>query len=260
VSPYDRRTAPRRIRPRRTGHHAPASTRLAQMSDLTPRDPDAEATAGAVGRPALRASDADRERVADLLRQAGGDGRLDVDELEERLQQVYRAKTVTELRPLIADLTPEAVIAHPGGGVTVRPGEGGTGAILSIMGGNDRKGRWRVAKHCLVINIMGGSDLDLNQAELSDREVTITVFSMMGGSEIYVPKGVDVRVTKLGLMGGNDVELDDATPLLGAPVIHLRLLSIMGGTDVKQGPKLSRAERKRQKELRRAAERGQLER
>ena len=34
------------------------------------------------------------------------------------------------------------------------------------MGGNDRKGRWRVAKHCKVINIMGGSDLDLNQAEL----------------------------------------------------------------------------------------------
>jgi hypothetical protein len=230
------------------------------MSDLTPRQPDAETTSGSGGPPALRASDADRERVVDILRQAAGDGRLDVDELDERLQRVYASKTVVELRPLIADLTPEAVTAQPASGVTVRPGEGGTGTILSIMGGNDRKGRWRVAKHCKVINIMGGSDLDLNQAELSDREVTITVFSLMGGSDIYVPKGVDVHVSKLGLMGGNDVELDDETPPLGAPVIRLRLISIMGGTDVKQGPKLSRAERKRQQELRRAAERGELER
>ena len=231
------------------------------MSDLTPRQPDAESTSGGGGPPALRASDADRERVVDILRQAAGDGRLDVDELDERMQRVYATKTVAELRPLIADLTPAvAFTAQPASGVTVRPGEGGTGTILSIMGGNDRKGRWRVAKHCMVINIMGGSDLDLNQAELADREVTITVFSLMGGSDIYVPKGVDVQVSKLGLMGGNDVELDDETPPLGAPVIRLRLISIMGGTDVKQGPKLSRAERKRQRELRRAAERGELDR
>jgi len=231
------------------------------MSDLNPRQPDAQPATGTGGAPALRASDADRERVADILRQAGGDGRLDVEELDERLQRAYATKTVAELRPLIADLTPaEAVATQPASGVTVRPGEGGTGTILSIMGGNDRQGRWRVAKHCTVINIMGGSDLDLNQAELADRQVTITVFSLMGGSEIYVPRGVDVQVTKLGLMGGNDVELDDEPAALGAPVIRLRLLSIMGGTDVKQGPKLSRAERKRQKELRRAAERGELER
>jgi hypothetical protein len=231
------------------------------MSDLTPRPSDTQTTAGTGDQPALRASDADRERVADILRQAGGDGRLDVDELDERLQQVYAIKTIAELGPLIADLAPaEAVTARPAGGVTVRPGQGGTGTILSIMGGNDRKGRWRVAKHCKVINIMGGSDLDLNQAELADRKIAITVFSLMGGSEIYVPKGVDVEVSKLGLMGGNDDELDEEPPPLGAPVIRLRLISIMGGTDVKQGPKLSRAERKRQKELRRAAERDELER
>ena len=230
------------------------------MSDLTPRQPDAQPATG-TGEPGLRASDADRERVVDILRQAGGDGRLDVDELDERVQRAYATKTIAELRPLIADLTSaDAITAQPASGVTVRPGEGGTGTILSIMGGNDRKGRWRVAKHLKVINVMGGSDLDLNQAELSDRQVTITVFSLMGGSDIQVPSGVDVQVTKLGLMGGNDVELDNEPVPLGATVIRLRLVSIMGGTDVKQGPKLSRADRKHEKELRRAAERGELER
>ena len=95
---YHRLTAPGAARP---------------MSDPTPRQPDAEPTTGPGGPPALRASDADRERVVDILRQAAGDGRLDVDELDERLQRIYATKTVAELRPLIADLTPaEALTAQ----------------------------------------------------------------------------------------------------------------------------------------------------
>jgi hypothetical protein len=52
----------------------------------------------------LRASDADREAAADRLRAAGEDGRLDVDELEDRLSAAYAAKTLSELEPLTADL------------------------------------------------------------------------------------------------------------------------------------------------------------
>jgi hypothetical protein len=52
-------------------------------------------------------------------------------------------------------------------------------------------------------------------------------------------------------MGGNDVNVDDETPPVPGPVLALRLLSIMGGTDVKRGPKLSRAERKARREQRR---------
>ena len=40
--------------------------------------------------PALRASDKDRERTADLLRHAAGDGRLTLDELDERMQRLHR--------------------------------------------------------------------------------------------------------------------------------------------------------------------------
>jgi hypothetical protein len=56
--------------------------------------------------PSLRASDADREAVATQLRAAREDGRLDTDELEERLGQAYAAKTFGELAPLTADLGP----------------------------------------------------------------------------------------------------------------------------------------------------------
>lgn len=61
---------------------------------------------------ALRASDGDRERVAELLRDHCADGRLSFDELEERLERVYGARTYADLRPLTADL-PCSGVAHP---------------------------------------------------------------------------------------------------------------------------------------------------
>jgi Domain of unknown function (DUF1707)/Cell wall-active antibiotics response 4TMS YvqF len=208
--------------------------------------------------PQLRASDADRERVADQLRQASGEGRLTVDELDERLSRCYAAKTVAELVELTSDvvLDPQATsVAGASGTATVRPGAGGTGTIVSIMGGNDRSGRWRVASRLNVINVMGGSDLDFTQAEFSDRQTTITVFSLMGGSDLRVPDGVEVHVSKFALMGGHDVKLSTAPVPPGAPVIKLRMLSIMGGDEVRQGRKLSKAERRLQK----ARARGELD-
>jgi hypothetical protein len=207
--------------------------------------------------PELRASDVERERAAEQLRQAAGEGRLTVDELDERLGRCYAARTVAELAELTVDIVPgahTAIGSEPAGTVPIRPGPGGTGTIVSIMGGNDRKGRWRVASRLNVVNVMGGSDLDLTQAELSDRETTITVLSVMGGTDLRVPDGVEVQVTKFALMGGHDVKLSDAKPPPGAPVIRLRMFSIMGGGDVNQGRKLSKAERR----LKKARERGEL--
>ena len=70
------------------------------MSD--PSTPEPRATPASV--PALRASDAEREQVVDVLRQAAGDGRLDTDELDERLTLAYAVKTKHELEALTADV------------------------------------------------------------------------------------------------------------------------------------------------------------
>jgi hypothetical protein len=53
---------------------------------------------------ALRASDADRERVVERLRAHAAEGRLDVQELEQRLAAAFAARTHGELEPLLADL------------------------------------------------------------------------------------------------------------------------------------------------------------
>jgi hypothetical protein len=79
------------------------------------------------GDPQMRASDADRERAAALLREHAAVGRLTTEEFDQRLDKVFAAKTIGELDGLLADLPgidlyrlPSAEIAprgyRPGGG------------------------------------------------------------------------------------------------------------------------------------------------
>jgi fatty acid desaturase len=60
-----------------------------------------------MSEPALRIADADRERVAERLRRAAGEGRLAPEELEERLEAAFAARTEAELAPLVGDLPAE---------------------------------------------------------------------------------------------------------------------------------------------------------
>jgi hypothetical protein len=203
--------------------------------------------------PELRASDADRERVVEVLRRAASDGQLTVDELEERVPMAYAARTRKELERLTADLSTGP--RHEAASSSGDAGEG-TRWVVSIMGGHDKRGRWRPGSRCTVLNIMGGSDIDLNDAELPGQLTHLKMYSIMGGGEIRVPHGVDVQVSSFALMGGNDVELGDEVAPPGAPSIHIRLVSIMGGSDVLRGRKLTREERRRQRELRKAQRRG----
>ncbi|MEA2157153.1 MAG: hypothetical protein QOE11_3293 [Solirubrobacteraceae bacterium] len=195
--------------------------------------------------PELRASDADREHAAEWLRRAAGDGQLTMDELDDRLGAAYTVLTRGELDALTADLQAPGGAVHPAappGGTTVRRGPGGARWLLAVMGGCERSGRWRLSSRCTVINVMGGSDLDLNQVELGDDRVELNVFSVMGGSEIHVPPGLNVEVSEFAILGGNSIEIAEEVRPAPGPVLHLRLFSIMGGTDVRRGPRLTRAE------------------
>jgi hypothetical protein len=173
----------------------------------------------------LRASDAERERTVDVLRGAAGDGRLTLEELAERVEGALAARTREALERLTADLPAPAAHAPAR--------RAGSRWIVGIMGGGDRKGRWRIASHTTVVNFMGGADLDLRDALIASNETVITVVSVMGGSDIIVPEGVDVELGGFALMGGNDLKVEGPHPRPGAPVVRVRAFSLMGGTDVK---------------------------
>ena len=76
----------------------------------------------------LRASDADRERVAETLREAAGDGRLTMDELDERLDAAYAAKTYAELVPITRDLP------DTGSGPAPAPSQSSSGDVRQYGG------------------------------------------------------------------------------------------------------------------------------
>lgn len=189
----------------------------------------------------LRASDADRERVADVLRQAAGDGRLTMEELDQRLDAVYAAKTYAELEPITRDLpqTAGGQASSPAPAAAGDPQRFGAQATshgaFAIMGGFSRKGDWVVPEEFTAFVLMGGGEMDLREARYAAPTVTIHVVAIMGGIEITVPEDANVRVTGIGVMGA--FEHQPAGPgAPGAPTIVVNGVAFMSGVEVKRKP------------------------
>ena len=190
----------------------------------------------------LRVSDADREQAAELLRQAAGDGRITFDELDQRLDAAYAARTYGDLSEVTADLPasgeprPGALAMAPGTFPAARlGGEPGSGVSIAILGGVDRGGAWVVPPRHSVVAILGGVQLDLREARFSQREVTIDVFTLMGGVDITVGEDVEVDVSGVGIMGGFDHRAT-GPGLPGSPRVRVVGLALMGGVNVQRRP------------------------
>jgi hypothetical protein len=180
-------------------------------------------------RPALRASDGERERTVVILRDAAGDGRLTFDELAQRTELAYDATTGTELERLVADLPaprPDAEVVAAG----LKKRRRWNVAVLS---GCDRKGRWRPAPDSVALAVLGGVELDLRDATIEGDELVLTAVAILGGIEITVPEGVEVDVTGFAVLGGNEHEQGTEPVRPGTPVVRVRAFSLLGGIDVK---------------------------
>ncbi len=179
--------------------------------------------------PSIRASDAERERVAETLSEAVGAGRLTLEEFTQRVDEVYRTTTRGELERFTADLPAE------GRGPAASPerARGQKRWKLAILGGSDYKGRWRVPAKIGFFAFLGGSTIDLCEAELQSGEVEITLVSVLGGSDVVVPKGVRVEVDSTDLLGGNTIKIDEEAVVASSPVVRIRAYSVLGGNDIR---------------------------
>jgi len=189
----------------------------------------------------MRASDADRERVADVVRQAAGDGRMTMEELDQRLDAVYAARTYAELEPITRDLPqahggPATAAAQvPAGDPQRFGGQPSSHGAFAIMGGFSRKGDWVVPEEFTAFVFMGGGELDLREARYAAPTVTIHVFAIMGGVEITVPEDASVRVTGVGVMGAFD-HASTGTGAPGGPTIVVNGVAFMSGVEVRRRP------------------------
>jgi uncharacterized membrane protein len=203
------------------------------MSDLEPSNDPAR----------LRISDADRHRVAEVLREAAGDGRIDLAELDERLEATYAAKTYADLVPITLDLpmtpgAPGASPVVPAATTPVRP-ESRTRHV-AIMGGFERKGVWEVPVEMAVLAVMGGADIDMRRATFAAREVTLTVNAFMGGANVVVGPNTKVIMEGVGIMGGyagpSGDDEDDVAFTADSATVRVRGVAIMGGVNVERKP------------------------
>jgi hypothetical protein len=152
--------------------------------------------------PALRASDADRDRVIELLRAAVADGRLDPAEFDERLDAALAARTIDALAPLTADL-----IAAPGvrGALTLPlagPPAEPAAELLTINarhGSVRRDGRWTLPRRLALRTEWCDVMLDLTRAVRSGPELVIELRVRGGDLELVLAPGMVVDANGLAV-------------------------------------------------------------
>jgi Domain of unknown function (DUF1707)/Cell wall-active antibiotics response 4TMS YvqF len=208
----------------------------------------------------LRVSDAERDVTLRTLGDHAAVGRLTLDELEERSGRALVAKTRGELAALTTDLP--AGGAQPSGSPALardaRP-KRPVRWMVSIMSGSHRRGRFRAVGSINAVAIMGGDEIDLRDAEIEGGELTLNLFALMGGANIYVPDSVDLDVGGFSLMGGHEEVGRELSPRPGAPLIRIRVYNLMSGATIYRLPPQARGQSlKEARHLAKQAERGQL--
>ena len=215
----------------------------------------------------LRVSDAERDVTLRTLGDHAAVGRLTLDELEERSGRALAARTRGELAALISDLPAGGGQASGSAAVSTRGPQGarGTGPkrpvrwMVSIMSGSHRRGRYRAVGSINAVAIMGGDEIDLRDAEIEGGELTLNLFALMGGANVYVPDSVDLDVGGFSLMGGHEEVGRELSPRPGAPVIRIRVYNLMSGATIYRLPPQARGQSlKEARHLAKQAERGQL--
>ena len=187
----------------------------------------------------LRASDADRDSTADILREALAEGRLTAEEHAERIDGVYRAKTHADLEPLVRDL-PGAHTQRPPTAPSPAPNRPTAGAVpavadenlVAVFSSSTRKGRWRVGRRTHAYAVFGNVEIDLSEAVFEYQQVVIKAVSVFGNVEIRVPENISLRGSGGGVLGNFEVDtLDSADP--DAPVVFVDGIAVLGNIEAK---------------------------
>ncbi len=178
---------------------------------------------------ASRAADTDRIEIAQLLAYAAEQGRLQLNDYEDRLTKAYAATTYQELEELRADLPGAPINPRRGR----KPNPAPSTLLLALLSGFERRGRWNVPKKLTTFALWGSGVVDLRYADFTSTEVEIHAYSIMGVTNILLPPEVNVEVRGRGVMGGFDHDvLGHGTP--GAPKVKIRGFSLWGGVGIRR--------------------------
>ena len=190
----------------------------------------------------IRASDADRDRVAEVLNTAYAEGRITDEEHTERLLATNRAKTFDDLTPLTADLVPTPRPAPPAtssgpawSGSSVTGGGDQSHRMTAALAEVKRAGPWLVRRRNFASVFFGSMQLDLTQASFETQEVEINVTQVLGSIFLRVPWGTTVRDETARVLAETSIK-GIGPPDPACPVVVLRGSNVLGEIKVR-GPK-----------------------
>jgi hypothetical protein len=177
----------------------------------------------------------EREKTIELLSRHFAHDNLSLDELERRMEEVYRAGSVPALRELTRDLPTDASEAQEKRALALSDAFAPEQErIVSIMAETKRRGVWRPPKKLDVWCIMSDTKLDLTEAQLAEGVTEIHLRAIMAAVRIIVPPGVRVVIQPSAFMSSVSDDLADQ-PAVGsrAPIIRITGPMIMSELKVK---------------------------
>lgn len=181
-----------------------------------------------VDQPEIRIGDRDRYKAETRLRDAYGQGALDLAEFEDRLERAHGAKTRGDLEPLLTDLPParhDEPSASPSPGSTERTRPTGwivvgvivVAALIAMSGGLSG------------VSIFGSSVVT-PEVNLQDDDVeSVRVVSLFGSTQVVVDDDVTAANDIVAAFGSSSCEQVCTS---GDPDLRVTGLSLFGSVEI----------------------------
>ncbi|MGH8902372.1 MAG: DUF1707 domain-containing protein [Egibacteraceae bacterium] len=172
------------------------------------------------GRQGTRLTPQEREAAERRLQEAVGEGLLELEEFEERIDIVLRSLTREELQPAFTGLPGQPVRRLPARKV-----------VAAVLGEDKVEGQWRPAGETITVAVLGETTLDFREAEFDRDETAVTAVAWLGGVNIVVPPEVEVAMSGFAILGERLNKT--VTPVdREGPMLQVRAFAVMGEVKV----------------------------
>jgi Domain of unknown function (DUF1707)/Cell wall-active antibiotics response 4TMS YvqF len=172
-------------------------------------------------------SDGERERAAEVLQHACGEGRLTLEEFSVRVGAVWAADTHAELVHATADLVSAPIV---GSAASVD-------SILTVFSENKRRGRWRLRSPQLwVRTFFGSTELDLREVLTDQKVIEIAGGCFFGELKVIVPEGVEVDLAGSVVFSSRKLHLAPVPRVAGTPEVRVSVTTWFSSIEVVSKP------------------------
>lgn len=190
--------------------------------------------------PDLRIGHTERDQAVETLREAAGEGRLTLEELDERIEAALQAKTRSQLTALLADLLPATelqVAVSPAltAAAVEEPGYSWEDPLILTARWDDvfRAGPWIIPPFLEVHPVAANVKLDLVDARVGAKVLDVHLVGGAGDLTLIVPEGWGADVSRVGKGLGSVKATVDQRPAHGQPMLVVRGHTSLGNVKVR---------------------------